>query len=216
MITSGRCHGPGCQREASEGAWCSPACREGWHAEFHWLYGDGEVLEPVIVREIEEDDEPAPEPAQVVVNGDGSAALSAALEAAQPEAERQFVAALNTDHLGTPRLPGSVAYGDIVRLYESLLPTDPPEPVKLTQGQLDVIRQSATPEHPWTRWGALGDLSGVPIELVERVEDSTLYQQARGEGAAKPLVASENPQVAQSDQMRGWLGRWLHRMRRTR
>lgn len=35
-----------------------------------------------------------------------------------------------------------------------------------------------------------------------------------GSGATYLLVASEDPQVAQSG-MRGWLGRWIHRMRRT-
>lgn len=50
------------------------------------------------------------------------------------------------------------------------------------------------------------------VEALQRVLSEGRFVSA---SAAFPQVASENPQVAHTGQ-RGWLGRWLHRMRRTR
>ena len=82
--------------------------------------------------------------------------------------------------------------------------------------------------------GQIGRYDAVPIERVDTVEESTPYELGFGrefqrvwldeavsfepsEGATKPQVASENPQVTVTHTgQRGWLGRWLHRKRRTR
>jgi hypothetical protein len=45
VISSGRCHGPGCTQTA-DGEFCGPACAEAWHAQFRWLHGDGPTRRP--------------------------------------------------------------------------------------------------------------------------------------------------------------------------
>lgn len=64
-----------------------------------------------------------------------------------------------------------------------------------------------------------------PFTAQERLSGAVVSRQDPGElldvepfgderGATYPLVAPEEPQVAHSG-MRVWLGRWIHRMRRT-
>jgi hypothetical protein len=171
MITSGRCHGPGCQREAPAGDFCGWKCQSVWNAQF------------------------------------------------------------------VDDLPGSLTVGDVVGLYESLPKVGL---VKLTRGQLDALRHGDPATYVWqASKDGFGYLSGRPVALVAGVSESSLYRQARrpaggdlpylddvveaiasrqlftNADAIYPQVASPSPQVAQSDQTRGWLGRWLHRMRRT-
>jgi hypothetical protein len=94
---------------------------------------------------------------------------------------------------------------------ESLPVAPDREPIKLTREQRDfLMAMYSDPRPSYLRSGALGDLAGTPIELVDDEADSFFASV----GATKPQVASENPQVAQSG-MRGWLGRWIHRNRRT-
>ena len=81
-----------------------------------------------------------------------------------------------TIHINTE--PGSI-YGDTSPTgYEQLLQQigkmSPPEPIKLTREQLEQVRAvlgEATTTAP--------SLLSVPIEIVDRVEDSTPYQQRR-------------------------------------
>jgi hypothetical protein len=97
----------------------------------------------------------------------------------------------------------------VYAFIESLPPEPGNKPIKLTPCQRDFLMNIYAGQRPsYPRGGALGDFAGTPIELVDDEADSTL-------GATFPQVASANPQVAYSGQ-KGWLGRWLHRMRRTR
>lgn len=75
--------------------------------------------------------------------------------------------------------PGSI-YADtgitaLQHLYQWLAETPPPEPVKLTSEQLEQLKTLT--DGPTTM--AAPSLLSVPIEIVERVEDSTPYKQRR-------------------------------------
>lgn len=71
-------------------------------------------------------------------------------------------------------------------------PVEPSEPVKLTQEQLDALR-AASPAPSWRFGGQPAALGGVPIELVETVEESTPFQRrVAGANAASSQVASES------------------------
>lgn len=134
MIVAGRCHGPGCQREARVEYFCGEACQAAWSRQATKLAAD------------ERD-------------------LPAVREAMRAELDRVVAETRERARQQIPHTaPGSVVE-DIQRAF-------------------DLVRDDA-----------FNDLSD-------------------DEGAAKPLVASENPQVTHTGQG-GWLGRWLHRMRRT-
>ncbi len=68
---------------------------------------------------------------------------------------------------------GRIAWSDIVAMYEKIKDYRPPEPIKLTQGQLDWLksRGELVPE----RWSPLqmSAMPGVPLVLVGTVEEST-------------------------------------------
>lgn len=160
-MTGGRCHGPNCTREATDGPWCDPTCRDAWHAQFHWLHGDGEAVEPVLFRE-----------SDVVVNDDAQSALAAALEAAQPELEQHLAAVIQA---ADPPPASTFTVAEVARIAASLPRDRPGEPVKLTEEQFDALTR-AFPDRPgWSPNGELGRWDGVPVEFVETVEESTPY-----------------------------------------
>lgn len=160
-IYSGRCHGPRCQQAATDGPWCSTACQEAWHTQFHWLHGDGKTVEPVLFSEPD-----------VVVSDDAQAALDAALAAAQPALEQHLADTVQA----APPAPFTVA--EVARIASSL-PRTTPEPAKLTREQFDALTR-AFPDRPgWCPNGELGRWDGVPVEIVETVEESTPYQMAQ-------------------------------------
>lgn len=100
----------------------------------------------------------------------------------------------------------------VYRLMESLPPAPDREPIKLTREQRAfLMAMYSDPRPSYLRGGALGDFAGTPIELVDDEADSFFASR----GATYPLVAPVDLQVAQSG-MWGWLGRWIHRKRRTR
>lgn len=244
MIMPGRCHGPGCQREARVEFFCGESCQAAWSRQHA-----GPTVNAYV---------PPGRP------------ITSAPPISAPEA--------------------SSVMEDILRAYDLVRDVQPPGPVKLTREQWHSLRSSQPARTEWELGAIGGLLSGVPVELVATVEESTPYLQAqrnaserfavggyiagpprdpsddrirvlcspggwlpyvhgdhsgnhpdddedaarrhiaesmdatfriaqpRGllpDGAEFPQVASPSPQVAQSDQTRGWLGRWLHRMRRT-
>lgn len=59
------------------------------------------------------------------------------------------------------------------------------------------------------------DMGMSRVEALKSVFDDLSRARFPSASATYPLVASEDLQVAHSG-MRGWLGRWIHRMRRTR
>lgn len=231
-VGSGRCHGPRCQQDATRGPWCSTTCQEAWHTQFHWLHGDGQVQEPVLVPAVEEPDE-----AQL------NEALAAAVDVARADFER-----VHGDVTTQPasERPASSIVDEIKAAYIQFADMPQSEPFKLTRWQRDALLA-----HGSTRWqdGTPMGLLGVPIEIVATVEESTPYllaERARAKrvwlddvvvaesatepvgdlvmrfvmcytdgsptsaGTTYPLVASKDPQVAHS----GWLGRLFNRRRR--
>ena len=214
MISSGRCHGPGCQQDARAGDWCGEVCNcrscltaRNPGAEFV-VSTIGEIL-------------PAP-PAD---------ALTAAVEAAQPEVERRFAELIDqattqlSPQTATIRTAGAAdPIADILAAMELVRATLPVEPVKLTRDQLDSIRrhQVQEPAH-WQPGGPLGPPFGVPFELVDTEEESTPYleqwkrlQRAFRDAArqAARLASAGSAQVAPEDPQVGWFRRWLDRWRR--
>lgn len=147
--------------------------------------------------------------------------------------EREIVRAY-----GVP--PGLVEHspptiGAMIDLLDSLPDHGRPESVKLTRQQFDALRRDQ-PERtePWQSPSPASHLMGIPIELVDTVEESTPYLEQRKRfqrslrdladlgvghrfvmgafaGAAFSQVASEEPQVAHSGE-RGWLARLLDRL----
>lgn len=71
MSDVSRCHGPGCQQQTVNGPWCGAQCREAWRVQFQWLYGDGPVQEPVIVRMVDEETDITPESIATDARADG-------------------------------------------------------------------------------------------------------------------------------------------------
>lgn len=130
--------------------------------------------------------------------------------------------------------PGSMVE-DIRRACELVGDVQPPEPVKLTREQRDTLRAASYPTpNAIGYWqdGALGELTGVPIELVDTVEESTPYllreqqmrqrfREAMRNVARFPPARSApdeppdtNPQVGENSRRseageRGWLRRAL-------
>lgn len=93
-------------------------------------------------------------------------------------------------------LPGEATRERIERSFvEAAIAAEPP--FKLTRGQW-LAACAVNPTYP--AYAGPGTFAGIPVVLVDTVEESTL-------GAAFPQVASEDPQVA-----RGWLSRLLGRM----
>lgn len=217
VVVTGLCHGPGCREDAKTGPWCGTACEAKWHRQFHWLYGDGEAPEPVMVRLIEEDDG-APEEHL-------TSALRAAVEVDQQDLEHRFVEAMNQQPAPPPLLtrPASSSVEDIQAAYAMFGDLPRREPFKLTREQRDaLLTDTPSGRVAWRVDGSVLDLMGVPIELVEWEWQSTPYrlwcernfgpgseQVSAAVDAAYPLVASTDQQVAQS----GWRA-WF-RMRRT-
>lgn len=177
MITGGRCHGPNCTRDATDGPWCAPACKTAWHAQFHWLYGDGKVLEPVIVRELVEPD---------VVHEDGDRALAAALDAAQPQLEQHLAAVIQA---ADPPPASTVTVAEVARIAASLPRTG--ETAKLTEEQFWALTHSFPDRPGWQPNGQPGAFDGVQVEIVETVEESTPYLMAQ-----RPRRLVLNPHVA--------------------
>jgi hypothetical protein len=103
-----------------------------------------------------------------------------------------------------PAPQSSPTLDDLAELARRIPPVEVPTPIKLTHGQLNAVRL-ASPTYP--EYARPSTFAGVPVVLVDTVEESTPYQQARDRGAAYPQVASEDPQVT-----RGWLSRLLGRM----
>lgn len=218
VVVTGRCHGPGCQEAAKFDSCSSTDCQTRWHAQFHWLYGDGKAPEPVMVRLIEEDDGAAEE--------DLTAALRASVEVVQQDLEHRFVEAMNQQPAPPPLLtrPASSMVEEIQAAYAMFQDLPRLEsPFKLTREQRDaLLTDTPSGRVAWRADGSVLDLMGVPIELVERVEDSTPYrlrcerrfgpaseQSSAAVGPTNQQVASTDPQVAQSGR-RAWF-----RMRRT-
>jgi hypothetical protein len=83
-----------------------------------------------------------------------------------------------------------------------------PPPPKVAMPRLCARCGKADCPEPLAEWEA-ELLAGVGARMACAPPEFT------SASAAYPQVASPSPQVAQSDQTRGWLGHWLHRMRRT-
>lgn len=232
VIMSGRCHGPHCHNTAViKDGFCSEVCQAKWHGQYD--HQSQSVLDQFRLHGLP----PGPW-------------LQAAVEVQMPavqaavQAEMDRVVADTLTQVSQQQIvhtaPGSMME-DIRRAYELVRDAQPPEPVKLTQGQIDALAAggNTTPDYV----DPLSRMWGIPIELVETVEESTPYLEQRkrmqqvirdrarstssfrrvylndvvstGEqSAAYPQVASTSPLVAQSG-VRGWLGRLLHRKRRT-
>ncbi|MFD5245036.1 hypothetical protein ACFWIW_10855 [Amycolatopsis sp. NPDC058340] len=66
-----------------------------------------------------------------------------------------------------------VTLDDLVETLQRIETVAPPNPIKLTVEQLAIVRRNAAPRAPWepdpTIWG-------VPVEIVDLVEDSTPYR----------------------------------------
>lgn len=151
MITSGRCHGPGCTNPAVVEFFCCEAHQAAWAKQF--------VVVP-----------PSP-----FLLGAIAERMPVVREAVQAEMDR-VVADIHTQvsqQQIVHTAPGSMVE-DIQRAYELVRDVEPPEPVQLTRSQFDAL-QAANPPlgggYPVD--GALCGLLGVPVELVDTVEEST-------------------------------------------
>lgn len=93
--------------------------------------------------------------------------LAAAIKAAAEDGLTEVIT--TTAPPCTPALP----LDDLVTALQRIETVAPPKPIKLTVEQLAVVRRNVAPRAPWepdpTIWG-------VPVEIVDRVEDSTPYQ----------------------------------------
>lgn len=214
-MTGGRCHGPDCTQPAVVEFWCSEACKLTWDRQAAGLPApapvtpltvDG-VARPMRLAEV-----------SIVEPRRGTGWVAAAVEEARPEVERAFneaidqaLADIRTEP--APQLvhgpPGSLVE-DIYRAYEMVRDVPTPEPVKLTRAQIDALRREQTPSRPW---GALEPLVGVPIELVDSVEESTPYLHelaAFAHASHENRLIAESAQVALPNPQVGFLGRAFH------
>ncbi len=139
-----------------------------------------------------------------------SGMLGAAFRAA---ADQAIVELALTTQMPQPGEP--TTWDEVREQILRLAPAQPVEvaPVKLTREQFESIR-AASPVYP--EYARPSTFAGVPVVLVEALEESTPFQLAcRDAGlpastdAASVQVAPEDPQVAAE---RGWLSRVLGRM----
>lgn len=93
--------------------------------------------------------------------------LAAALQAAAKDGLTKIVTTT------APPCTPALTLDDLVTALQRIETVAPPKPIKLTVEQLAIVRRNAAPRAPWepdpTIWG-------VPVEIVDRVEDSTPYQ----------------------------------------
>ncbi len=182
MISSGRCHGPGCTQTARTEFFCSEVCQLNWDRQ-------AAGLAPV---------KPWPPSGYVSPVTRAGGFLIPAVERAAPEIqrgiERLLVDALNVDHIQTPLPPrpeatysgtASSVMEDILRAYDLIEAMPAPEPVRLTRSQLDQLREHCPPPREPVPSGAIETLIGHRIELVELEEDSTPYQLGFRRGAVE-------------------------------
>ncbi|RSN26523.1 hypothetical protein DMC63_01420 [Streptomyces sp. WAC 05977] len=93
--------------------------------------------------------------------------LAAALQAAAEDGLTEVVTTT------APPCNPALTLDDLVTALQRIETIAPPKPIKLTVEQWAVVRRNAAPRAPWepdpTVWN-------VPVEIVDRVEDSTPYQ----------------------------------------
>lgn len=168
---------------------------------------------------------------------------AAAIAAVQPEIAERFAATIRVDSpaavLAAVEPPADApTLEDVVQAIGTLPQFEPPEPVKLTPEQFSSIRRATTDPSRQLYGDALGSpLFGVPVELVEREQDSTPYLEQRrrlaralraascrqltanGDATFPQVAPGElldvNPQVADNSRRSepgepGWLGRAFH------
>lgn len=248
MITgSGRCHGPGCTQPAVD-EWCSTACEQAWNNQFHWLLGAAPAMPMGGLLS-------AVSAAEATANAERNLRAGLTLMWVPSPADPDAPTPAEMDEgiqIGGVLPPGEQiaatfeAVGDPMEVirsaYERLGPIPPPpEPVRLTHGQFDALRGNApSPDGRYWYGGPVGDLTGVPIELVDTAEESTLYRlpvdldnsqasfvppEPRHPHFARRYLnefvstgerGTEFPQVASEEPQvaRGWLGRLFDRWRR--
>jgi hypothetical protein len=118
----------------------------------------------------------------------------------QVVAEQQRIETAIAEQMPQPGDP--VTWDELRERVLSLAPVQPSEPINLTREQFAAIPRAAPTGYLGQAMPGAAALLGVPVQLVDTPEESTL-------GAAYPQVASEEPQVAAE---RGWLSRAFGRM----
>lgn len=204
---SGRCHGPGCTHPAVD-EWCSPACEQAWNDQFHWLLGaapampTGGLLSAVSAAEATvnlEETLPALAATALSVDDIQTPALGTGGSSSSGLTLTWVPSPADPDAPTPAEMDAGIQIGGVVPpgeritatfeadpmeairgAYERLGPIPPPpEPVRLTRSQFDALRGDApAPDSSYRYGGPIGDLTGVPIELVDTVEESTLYLSA--------------------------------------
>lgn len=92
------------------------------------------------------------------------------------------------------QVQAEIALADIVAMYDRLAEVKPVEPIKLTRRQVEWLRAQGDvlPPTPWPFGPSY--LSGVPIHLVDEVEESTPHLKGWGwpdlDAIPEPFVSS--------------------------
>jgi hypothetical protein len=213
MIQSGRCHGPGCQREARVEFFCGEPCQAAWEKECWrpeqsptqsatgWSSARAEVLARSSCDcSVHPVTEHAASPTRIRIDILGD---SAERFRGPSPAFREAIRNLGSSMGGAAAIAAggigqALAHSaEVERLTLHLRMACPPD--RFDGAMAEVEDLMATTWMPRT-------------EALQRVLAEGRFLSA---DATKPLVASPSPQVAQSGQEPRWR-RWLHRMRRTR
>lgn len=167
VIMSGRCHGPGCRNKARVEFFCGEGCQAAWAK--HLAGAPASTAET---------------PAWIAA----SAWTACVTPAARADVRDSVMQEIRSIELAAAA--GTVDAAEQVPTFtraassvmDDIAALPAPEPIKLTRRQMDTLASTRWPDSPpdasplWGVGMTVADLSAVPIELVDTVEESTPYQ----------------------------------------
>lgn len=229
MIRSGRCHGPGCQQAARVEYWCGEVCQARWNAALTmpkpghhpggWVDPPAGTLTPLAEVDLVPFQEAMSRTVRLLAEvtqlpGD----LLGNDDSDTPERPDRTIAVAWGQPGGArpPFSPAAAALGaGALSAGVRSAVARAAEAERLTLHIRAVCRPDQLDEAMAKVDQRVHDMGMSRVEALQAVFDDLSHGRSPSAGAAYALVAPEDLQVSQSG-MRGWLGRWIHRKRRTR